>query len=250
MLRITPRRWTSQPQFATGIDWSNPITRGLTSAILPGIRRFDAVTGLQLASSSGTNTPAASVNGVVLQATASQSSIYATASPSQLTTSGSILWAGDLYASPSNDGCLGGITANNTNAAPYSTLELKRNNTGSGYTNEVYLAHSVGGSTAVVLGANGGAPVGSGYCFIGIATSGSQILYVGKVGGASAVTSTAVAGSLTSSATSRLEVGDSLNARNPQSGCAVMMTWNRALSASEAASLSANPWQIFSPALC
>jgi len=30
-----PRIWTQQPQFFTGIDWSNPITRGLVSWIVP-----------------------------------------------------------------------------------------------------------------------------------------------------------------------------------------------------------------------
>jgi hypothetical protein len=34
--------WTSQPQAAVGIDWRNPLTRGLTTAVLPHLG-FDAV---------------------------------------------------------------------------------------------------------------------------------------------------------------------------------------------------------------
>ena len=30
---LVPRPWTSQPQFATGINWANPITQGLVDAI-------------------------------------------------------------------------------------------------------------------------------------------------------------------------------------------------------------------------
>ena len=243
---LVPRPWTSQPQFATGINWANPITQGLTSANLPGVSRFDAVSGLQLSTASGTNTPSISTSGRVLQATASQSSVYTTASPAQLTASGSILWAGDLYAIPSGDGCLGGITYNSANSNPYVMLELKRSTTASNY--GIYLAHSIGGNSNNVSSANNAGAPGNGYCYVGTATSGQQILYAGKIGTpAVGVSSTAYSGALSSTSTSRIEIGDSLNARNPQSACAVMLMWNRVLSPAEVASISTNPWQIFRP---
>jgi hypothetical protein len=159
------------------------------------------------------------------------------------------LWVGDLYASPSGDGCLGGITFNSANSGPYVWLELKRSTTAANY--GIYLAHSIGGASNVVSSANNAGAPGNGYCYVGTATSGAQILYVGKLGTpAIGVASTLFSGALSSTTTSRIEVGDSLNARNPQAACAVMLMWNRVLSPAEVAPISANPWQIFSPALC
>ena len=42
---ILPKRFTSQPQYAAPIDWSNPITAGLRNVLIPtrGVR--DAVSG-------------------------------------------------------------------------------------------------------------------------------------------------------------------------------------------------------------
>ena len=40
MALLRPSVWTKQPQQACEIDWSNPITRGLYSANIPGIREF------------------------------------------------------------------------------------------------------------------------------------------------------------------------------------------------------------------
>jgi hypothetical protein len=235
-----------------GINWDDPevasIAQGLTSVFAPGISNFDLITVLKLGTVSGGAAAGVGASEAGLKLTASNASIYGTATAAQKSAAGTLLWFGDLYASPSGDACLGGITNNSANTSPYVMMELKRN-----YSNanpsRIYFSLSNGGTlNNNNLSSSANYASGNGCIFIGTSIAGSQALYSGKIGQALALdASTAAAGALQSTSTSRYEVGDSLNARNPQALCNLQMTWGRALSAKEAEWIGLNLRRFFAP---
>ena len=230
---------TSQPQEIAQIDWSNPITRGLVSAILPYIKR-DAVLQAFIPSSSGTTSTQATSSGFALTTAGLNSSIYTTATATQRVSEGTLLWLGDTYAAPSGSACLGGVTYDSSNSYPYVCIEFKRNPSG-GEANTLGLTCSNGSMYAY-----NHQPM-AGRLLIGVNRPGYQAFWVGRVGAVSLEQQNTFSGSLASTATSRIEVGGSLNSRSPDASCTVMALWNRALSDAEIRSVSQNPWQIFRP---
>ena len=234
-----------QPQLPFSINWDDECTDGLVSVVFPGICRYDLVSGQLLANTTGTVANGIAAQGKTLDETVSNAGIYATAGPTQRNGSASIVWLGDLYASPSGDACLGGITYNSANINPYINIELKRNYSNSN-ASKVYLSLSTGGSpNNGNLQSSGNYTSGTNFMFVGVASPGFQALYSGKIGGKLAQdATTVVAGNLSASSTSRIEIGDSLNARNPQSRCAAQFIYNRPLAQSQIDLLAANPMRI------
>jgi hypothetical protein len=235
---LRPRIWTSQPQVPVDIDWSNSLTRGLSGFYMPNNEGVFSITG--------TPTIQHRETGRVLRSNGNNFSRYRTSRPSQTGTGQvSVLWSGSFLGTPSGSSCIGGLTHNSTNAAPYVFCELKRR---AGSSDTIYLNSNVGGLDRQLLSPVTTYTTGD-FTIVGTVKDGEQVLYI-KNGRATTelVAQAAQAGAVTAGATSRFEIGESLNAtRNPNSDCAIMLTWNRVLTPVEAKSVGNNPWQIFAP---
>lgn len=229
-----------QPQQAVRIDWSNPITRGLVGV-------FNSASGLQsnnLILSSGTGTlDGISGNGRALATNANQESRYTTWR--RLDASMTMAWLGDLIATPTADASLGGVTHNNTNAEPYVSIQIKRRN---GTSDNLYLTWSFGSGTGNyrnLLTAGTAYTSNKNLLLIGSVSSGLQSLSVYQNNALVERVTAANADTINYGAGPRVEMGDSLNARNPNALHNLMLLWNRQLSVNEERALAANPWQIF-----
>lgn len=211
----------------------NPLLRGCTSlfALQYGESHpFDLVNNLLLTSITATPTTQSSPVGKALRTAANQASQWAVAPVRMQSTSGSIMWFGQFLGAPSNDGCLGGITHNSTNASPFVSLELKRLSDG-----RVFLGTN-NGANQRTLNSVGTLTTGV-IAVIGTRIPGDQRLYMSGFAPVSAVD----AGSIGYGTSPRIEIGDSLNGRNPNSECWMMATWNRAISEAEANTIIADP---------
>ena len=66
--QLLPKRWASQPQYPTGIDWGNPITRGLVWAFNGAMPRVPAL-GITGFTDSGTVSEVIGINGRAVSST-------------------------------------------------------------------------------------------------------------------------------------------------------------------------------------
>ena len=252
MLRITPRRWTSQPQFATGIDWSNPITAGLAfnaSAINNLQDTFSNVTP----ASTGTVSRVATTSGLATSFSSAQES-YGNLNP--LTGNKATF---NIVCVPSSLAQVAGLVNKRD-----SSLLQHAYSMGFNYAGTQEFSVNIGDSS----GANGGANysfnttesfwVTGGLCNItviidGSASAGNKVK-VWCNGRQASYKNSTLDNSFSSffAGTSPLLLGRvNTSGTNYFSGSILSVSViNRALSPAEAASLSANPWQIFSPALC
>ena len=236
--------WTRQPPYPARIDRANPLALGLVSLILPGQSRRDIAGQIDLSSTSGSVSTSLTGDGYALRLDGNQEAIYTTASPAMqaLSAQGSILWVGTLLGAPSGSAALGGITANNTNALPYVLLEIKRTPSTA---DTIYLNYSVS-STVYQNVISTGTYTSGAVIVVGTFVSGSQRLYIRSASGVERITGTD-SGALYSTSTARIEVGDSLNGRNPNAACAMQAIASRAWTEDECKQLLENPWQLFAP---
>lgn len=172
---------------------------------------------------------------------ASQAARYRTAFEHERVGAGAILWVGRMLGAPTTAACLGGLTYASTNISPFAALQLKRRSVSS---NNFILTHSVGGSSQQIISTTliTTGPV----VLVGTAAGTHQALWVLDLAtGAVSVVRGTVAGSISSAAGARMEVGDSFNARNPNAACELMAMFNRPLSDDECLALLANPYAVF-----
>lgn len=235
----TRKVWTRQPQ---GVIRPNP-EYALSSLVLPGQSRYDVVSGQVLSSASATPTRDVGPYGPQLKFDASQEAIYSTATALQKGSgaAASIVWVGELFAAPDAYASLGGITYDAANNNPYVFLEVKRNFA----SNNLFLSHSVGGSAANIT--NSGVYTTGWVVIVAAVTSGRQVMYSRSATVRERVSGT-TSGSMSSTATSRLEIGESLNARNPQAACAMQAMSFVAWSDEQLLAILNDPWgQIIAP---
>ena len=235
------RTRTRQPQGAVRV---NP-RLNLVGLVLPGQSRVDRASGLSLSLVGGTPTATVGAYGPALLCDSAEY-IAATATNAQrLTTEGSIVWVGELFSGASDDASIGGITHNDNNAPPYTTLEIKRS------TSNLYLAFSYDNGANFSTPGTNALAVGTGtisIVVVGTYKSGQQRFYVRLSSGAVLSATSALTGSMASSATAQFSVGERLNARNPQCAAAAVGVANRAWSDSECRAILANAWgQLFAP---
>ena len=226
--------WTSQPQVEVGIDWRNPLTRGLTTAVLPHLG-FDAVSR-EIVGVLGTK-PAVVPGGNGLAISPSAGSIT-----------------------------LSSMIAKQVSAPPLTVLVIMtRTGSMAQYARVVDCAYgaSVDGGWDIEADGSGG--------LVFVSWSGGSFSPLSSVGltiGAPSVFAATHDGvkatayldgllkqgpmSRTISATTKNEpfaIGSTRNGTNFGAGCLIfaVMTFGRVLPAEEIASLSANPWQLFAP---
>ena len=235
LLIRTPR--SNQPQ---GTAEGNP-DLALSSLVLPGQSDFDLISGERLSGVAATPTKGVGVFGPQLKFDASQEAVYGTATALQKGSgaAASIVWVGELFAAPDAYASLGGITYDAANNNPYIFVELKRNFA----SNNLFLSHSVGGSAANIT--NAGNYTSGFVVIVAAVTSGRQVMYSRSATVRERVSGTTT-GSMSSTATSRLEIGESLNARNPQAACAMQAMSFRAWTDAELEQILDDPFgQVF-----
>ena len=246
MLRITPRRWTSQPQFATGIDWSNPITWGLVFAFNPAIGYFDLVTKI---AATGITSPTANTLSKTGVMYAGGVAGFSNTIPSTNGLTLFSIWKARPDQYRAADGTR--IIASNRNGSNAGWSWGKDGAIGGGSGGNLTRQSLVFGNVAQYSEANYvipslfDTPVATRYT-----PSSNTVSWFAN--GAKSSSDTAVGAN---SAGTTLTFG----AQGPYGGgnlgpwidnLGVVFIFSRALSDAEIASLSANPWQIFSPALC
>lgn len=234
------RSRTSQPQGAIGIDWSNPITRGLVSAVNIATGRDHVGNGVSLiGGASYTPTPdgigilsnGSSSYGLmnINQKTYSELTIVAVTIPVSLATSRTVVSVGHS----SNAITIFRITTGNTDSSKirfflrgddYGTLNALPDST----------------NTAFVVGKK------SVVSFYAKGTSGKCYCYINGIKDASSTTTIANTWTI-----NRLSIGttyfggstaDFYNGNTP-----LALLYERELSGEEHRALSDNPWQIFKP---
>lgn len=232
---INSTSWTSQPQQAVGIDWSNPITRGLAAAL--NYSGFDNVGGLTL-SRSGTLSVSPTSAGL---SSGSSGTAYFSLSTRNI-------------VAPTNTAfsVVGTFRANNaTQTNKY--IAYLRDSGGTGNQAAVifgYVANKIEffapqftgadprtGSQITVPDTN---PHTFAYCYDGSNWSGYidgvQVFSVSRTFSCNVANTNLVSTLL------------SANGSNTLDGSIIQWsTFNRGLSPSEARSITANPWQIFKP---
>ena len=224
--------WTSQPQQAVGIDWSNPITRGLVIAENHSNPRFAAF-----------NSPTQKVGpsyrgtGGVATRFVSASSQYLQQSNTSLTNYPLTFLSVFQRATRPFDGVLMGIGAGTNRHILYANQDNIACFSGAGGTS------AQAASTGFDLGSFGAGDVRCAVGVISAANSRSVYLDGTLVGTDATIVSTG--------ASNTAVIGCYWNNDAPSmyfnGDIYLSLAWNRALTDTEIKSLSQNPWQIFKP---
>lgn len=226
--RVVLRERLSQPQNLTGVDWGNPITRGLI-ALVDGVSRRDLMQTALPTSYNGAQLGASS--GLAMGYETGQFASFAFANRSRIANQLSVFSFTDYTASGSPNSFLFG----DTEAA------------GTGYNFGLYSNGlqwlsfvKTGGSGASASGGTFGQRRRFAHSFTYDGTSIRQYLD-GVAAGVTAKTGNVDTGAF------GLNI-NRWNAGSPHAGrFFVGAVWNRALTPAEIVSLSANPWQLFAP---
>ena len=241
IINSTP--WTSQPQQAVGIDWSNPITRGLVLDVdfNGGVR--DRVSGMIATPTVGRATPITTSQGVAARFS---STVYSFGDV-ELFKGAEAAW--QILEIPDSLTQQAGLVNKRTNVNTQHSFSMGYNYT----TNEF----------EVDVGSPAGA-AGAAYRFsrAGFSTSGNNIVtninFAQSAGnrikawrnGASLGVTVGVdsVGGVITNTTAPLEIGRVNSATYYYAGnLLIVRAWNRVLSDAEVQSISQNPWQIFKP---
>ena len=239
---LVPRPWTSQPQFATGINLANPITRGLTSAYSGATLGYNAATGVVDPLTFGGS-------GVVQRAVPGGISLYTPhggwavfsqgadwSGPNTIVTLAIVRGAQNPYGAFLSKNTSGttsqfGIGRDAGNDAIYGAVD---NSTASQHANSHI--STIINIPSVLAFSHSGAP-----------STPSSYFLNGAFVGASNNLATQPSG------TGSLYLGCDrtfVSTYDSDVDWLLFLRYNRVLSAAEIASISANPWQIFRPALC
>jgi len=241
MTLILNQRRTRQPQYPVGIDWGNPVTRGLVFATAENNPTLDAVTG-KLGSLSGTPpvlTP--STRGIAAKGVGTGH--YSFGTRADIGPSGTDKITVFVLADNINDTSCSGMFVSKT-----ETLYNFRLGVNSGPQQFAFGVASVAEVVMFPTSSMGAlAPYGSRVVPVaGVYDGANAAIFVDGLRRATvAKTGTFQAPGDAFSVLSRGDSGERL------SGASVLFVaiWNRALSDAEIKSLSDNPWQIFSPAV-
>jgi hypothetical protein len=244
---LSPAPWTSQPQQAVGIDWSNPITRGLEFAYLPGLlsdsaRKIPnlAVIGsgvstrsASLVSAANTSSSGLRINSGKILGGLSNSTVLGVAETNLPTGTGNNFIENNarvIYCERSNAGnCIYKLGIGN-----YTGLKFEFTYRNAGGT---LLQQRLSDTTL-----NDGRPK----VYVATKNGTTHETYVGGIGSSGTIGS---ADTTFTDSGIEARVGSDKGDVNGNWGGLVHLVcgWSRTLSASEIKSLSQNPWQIFAP---
>lgn len=234
--RRLPR--TQQPQDVAGVDWGNPLTRGLTHLILPSVAK-DLVTGALL-TQTGTPSRQYTTSGVTVGGTGSTSNYWSMAVPARTYTRFTILALITAPTTPGFDERLFAL-GSSTNNSPILAL-------GSG-------ASFSGARLRRWVRDNADGEVGALDTAANVFTTGFVLAALSYDG---ATLSTYVDGRLDAAhsgaglsfTVDQLAVGCLLRASPAtpiNASLALGAVWDRSLDADEHSEISSDPWQLFEP---
>lgn len=236
---IIPQRriWTRQPQFLVGIDWANPICRGLIHACVPGVLLSDWKDGSSF-SRYGSPGISAGAAGRTMQFNGSSQGIYGSRTDAFTWTSETTLFGVASQASTSAAGCILAYVD------PTVDDEYRQ------------IAFRSGGCVAAVdrlassfydtaKTAAGSVVANKFYAVAGVFRSAtSRTIYLNGTAGATGtetIYNYPTSRIFSAGYLKRASLADYLNGQ-----IAITLAWDRALSEREIKSISENPWQIFS----
>lgn len=236
MARPFDRIWTRQPPAGAQPDRSV----GLSALFLPGQTNVDLISGLALSSSVGTPTKSSGLQGPQLALDSSNESIYATALASHKTTAYSMVWVGQFLGAPTAAATLAGLTYNSSNTSPYVLCEIKRYNVGSNVT----VTWNTSGSYTYLDSAS--LPASGHIVIVATVERYNALLLIKDLttGAIYRAYTAATSADLASTSTTRIEIGDSLNARNSNSACAMYAIASKAWAEPFARRILENPWRL------
>ena len=225
------------------IDPSHPLSRGIVACYVPGTGNFSDLAGFGPRLNFDTGA-ALGVNayGPALLSNAPNGRLYSSIFPNawKLTTAGTISWIGRYTSGGINNSAFWGNTANPTGAAPYVGYQIgySGNNTANFFYNGSNNFHSLSNSSipSVLSSISASFVVG-----------GQIVLYMN---GQTQQSATWVDGAPDYTGGPISNVGGDSNdtSRYINASTNAVMTWNRALSASEIALLNAAPFSMLRPA--
>ncbi len=243
------QRLTRQPSTASGVDWNNPITRGLTFLTSMATQR-DLVTN-RIASRSGA-TPSPTVGGLGIKfsgANARDNYGQTRVIPGGSTTH-TVLSAGIFLATGRGHLFSQGLQTGNY---PQSTIAYGIDNSGGASAGRItFLEFGGGGSSTASAGANTviGHADGKYHVAVGVRNGAAENTRI-YVDGVNATESTAGNGNVINASTQTVSIGNDAGYagtdREAEGGVVAAAVWNRVLSDAEIYSASLNPWQLFAP---
>ena len=230
---IPPKRWTRQPQGAVEIDWSNPLTRGLQCALSP---YFEHVKNRR-PTYSGTMAYGTSAFGRSLKGNNAGLAFVPVSGVSDPMT---MLYAGSINrtANPNLVAGLGSSTGSQVLAFQFSTTQIGNKT----------ILRQTSGDTNRFFNNNLNTVSAAKVALCAVATGASLDVYWNGTldNGSISIQSTGDNSAFDRACLGGIRRTGNTNADTGTDG-ALFCYWNRALTASEIASISANPWQIFKP---
>ena len=228
---ILERPWTRQPQSQVGVDWSNPITRGLVFA---GIGTDDSNLVYKTRQTSGLN-----------QIVGSQGRALAGSQKHANDTRINVTSEVTLFALTQN---VGGLGDNYPNLISKITYASESSN--SGYQLQLRAAtgelrklmfgvfNNNSYTTYALLSATTFVTANQVFSACGVSSAGGRSLYINGI-----LESTKAATTM-GTPTDGVQIGGTGSGETRNY---VSFIWNRALTAAEVATVNANPWQLFAP---
>jgi hypothetical protein len=236
---------TRQPQGPTRIDWSNPLTRGLRSAILPHLG-FDAVANnLQ---SAGTRTVAVRNYGLAKSFAAGNTCEFAHRPNYALTGEMSVA---ALFQELSGS-TYGGTIASKATSDNNSSFDFRASFASSGGDQKPILTRGNGTAYRSFAVSTATPAIRDSGAFIAASApstiQSSSIIYINGLAYSTTDTGGTGTGAAADASTAPLRLGNRYDGAISLVGyIGVLYLWNRMLSSTEHAALYVNPWQLFAP---
>lgn len=233
--------WTCQPQIQVGIDWGNPITKGLAFAVNHIDGSNNVVTN-NVATLSANSVRAVNDRGRSLYTTAQP---YAASWPGVISTSDGI-GTGDFtllsFSKPVSEANISALLSQSTGSGSVPQAYLLAN-TNSGFGASAG-AISFGVTNALIQASS--VVDGNSHVFVGIRQGANGIIDVDGIN----QTTTALSGADIYTAGTSIILASGINGYTTWTRAHphfLQLAWNRALTQAERYSIGKNPWQVFQP---
>lgn len=240
---------TAQPQGPVGVDWGNPLTRGLCFLVSGLDGSLDLVSGTRATSAKSKSVTA---KGVGVAATSGSSPLQWGHAPIVGSTGSG---TGDVtlmaFSDTASAGSAGAtLIGQMMSGSPFSQVQLMVNFSGQAgvSTNGVATIEAYSGAARGYADTDSSGVDGLMHCYAGI-KYGSGTAHKIFIDGVSKTAATGSSGNFGIAASSRIAVGGEAysTSRSVIASIPFAAAWNRALSDAEIKSISNNPWQIFAP---
>ena len=239
---IVKRPWTSQPQVAERVNRENPFADRLIVASSPGRSGYNAVDGRRLIVTTQT-APSPTLRGIALDQSAGANAAYfpvvlpaGSTAYTLLTIAANVSEVRSAFALMIGDGV--------ANGSAQIRLGLNTSATGDADAGRIALVEYGGGIYKAQLATTAATYVDGNLHVYGAVRNGADVSM--WFDGAKVASNSAASGSVTPE--QRIYVSGSGHASTASVNKQVLaLVWLRALSATEMAAVSANPWQLFAP---